>query len=972
MLRNFQPGRSNLISHLLSLRGVFKLFNIHLNFTMMGLSIILICGLVTSMHAALISKDCSQIGSGTFYTNPNSVLGTSTCSPSKCTMVTNAAAIPPTPTNLECSASLGTMQGGLAQGTSCSTYSYNFTKSDVFKNFAGKTCSGGADKSAVDYPDVCSRAALNSNFMLGASSTDGKGHLESGIRLVYCNDQYLVVHTANVQNHPSGLADNPHPPGSDPSQDYDAQSVTRYNMAMYSVYKIPLKPRDLGTSAVTNNMDRFSETFVAKATAASTTDAITFEFEDSGKVHSGYVVTGSGIPDKTVLSSCDSAEIIGGTGGASSQTLTISWTIFGTVCAGSNTTSSCSSSNGKYVYITSSLTTAIQLSACTIVGGAGTCTMASSQTIPDGSTLYVRSSEDKKVRCILSEKTTTSLTAISVSGSHSGISDLPAYTSTADNYSKYFPGLPIYGPAAIAVTGQVLYPVYDDKGYTSQEMCEVDMCNAHAGIGYDYHYHGDPYHHTPGKCMYSPKDYTDPVYGHPPLIGFGLDGFKVYGRHLNETNIGYTVDLDDCGGHKHGTGKFSVYHYHAQVKELSTLSQSIFAKLTSTGTSYYAPIPGVFKCWRGDIGTSRLFGAQGNSMPILTLRPDFEDMKPCTGQTHFWRHKALINAESNILSALNSAFTNFVAGETAGSPTPAPTPVSGVTVDIITSSVFTVTEITNTPALMTSIKAAVAVMLELDTSAVTSVNVVAASRRKEEAVDSYHETATTSTPIEKHDWRELQTHDESRILGYGLFLDARSGTVKSTLRAGVDKDNAVINRKMSTYNIKITATLSSAYTASTAATAVASSLSIFTSAFSYSAISAGYQISSAPNPAPTLSPTKAPTSASSSSSSTSIIIGVVVGVGGGLLICGIGAYLYMQQASKAANSPMPVESSHHEPATLSLERGEAEMAMALTHGEGAGVDTWQDHQAADGVELQFTGHASEQQHQRRASAHHTA
>jgi hypothetical protein len=225
--------------------------------------------------------------------------------------------------------------------------------------------------------------------------------------------------------------------------------------------------------------------------------------------------------------------------------------------------------------------------------------------------------------------TASATDGLTVTGSHSGTKDLPAYTSTASNNVKYFPGIPIYGPLAIAVTGQVLYPIYDDQGYPSQEMCEVDMCNAHAGIGLDYHYHGDPYHHTPGKCMYSPKDYTDPVYGHPPLIAYALDGYKVYGRHLNETNIGYTTALDDCGGHSHGTGIYSTYHYHAQVQEFSSLANSILSGKATTGTAYYGHIPGVFKCWRGDIGTSRLFGAQGNSIPKLDNRPDFEDIKAC-------------------------------------------------------------------------------------------------------------------------------------------------------------------------------------------------------------------------------------------------------------------------------------------------------------------------------------------------------
>lgn len=37
-------------------------------------------------------------------------------------------------------------------------------------------------------------------------------------------------------------------------------------------------------------------------------------------------------------------------------------------------------------------------------------------------------------------------------------------------------------------------------------------------IGFDYHYHGDPFG---DNCMYSAKDYSSTT-AHPPLIGYGL------------------------------------------------------------------------------------------------------------------------------------------------------------------------------------------------------------------------------------------------------------------------------------------------------------------------------------------------------------------------------------------------------------------------------------------------------------------
>ena len=38
---------------------------------------------------------------------------------------------------------------------------------------------------------------------------------------------------------------------------------------------------------------------------------------------------------------------------------------------------------------------------------------------------------------------------------------------------------------------------------------------------------------------------------HPPQIGWSLDGYSIYGRHLNILNQGYSTALDDCGGHTH-------------------------------------------------------------------------------------------------------------------------------------------------------------------------------------------------------------------------------------------------------------------------------------------------------------------------------------------------------------------------------------------------------------------------------------
>jgi hypothetical protein len=126
-----------------------------------------------------------------------------------------------------------------------------------------------------------------------------------------------------------------------------------------------------------------------------------------------------------------------------------------------------------------------------------------------------------------------------------------------------------------------------------EQDCEVDACNEHVGSGGGQpHLHGDPFHSTDGTCLYGPANYTSNSV-HPPLWGFSLDGYSIYGRHLSSSNEGYSTVLDDCGGHSHGTYG---YHYHSQVITAYATSQA--ARGVTTGTAYAVFPPGVFQCWR--------------------------------------------------------------------------------------------------------------------------------------------------------------------------------------------------------------------------------------------------------------------------------------------------------------------------------------------------------------------------------------
>lgn len=153
----------------------------------------------------------------------------------------------------------------------------------------------------------------------------------------------------------------------------------------------------------------------------------------------------------------------------------------------------------------------------------------------------------------------TGNTDISTSGTNN------AYYTASTTFSSLIgqSNIPNQGPSGWALNGVPWYNSFPGGMYT-WAMCEVDKCNAHAGQGFDYHYHGDPFG---PQCMYSASDYTSTSV-HPPLIGYGADGFPIFGRHLSSSAPGYSVALDECGGHVHsGIGDSYItdntYHYHA-------------------------------------------------------------------------------------------------------------------------------------------------------------------------------------------------------------------------------------------------------------------------------------------------------------------------------------------------------------------------------------------------------------------------
>ena len=141
--------------------------------------------------------------------------------------------------------------------------------------------------------------------------------------------------------------------------------------------------------------------------------------------------------------------------------------------------------------------------------------------------------------------------------------------------------------------------------------------------------HGDPFGSsaTNTTCLYSIKNYTSTL-AHPPLIGYSMDGFPLYGRYLDSTAPGASTALDPCGGHTHSG--VAGYHYHSQVVQIS-----------STAGTYLAYPAGPYQCWKGNISAITHFfdtgGGSSNGFTGATGPPQARPLAGVGGQQ--WRRR---------------------------------------------------------------------------------------------------------------------------------------------------------------------------------------------------------------------------------------------------------------------------------------------------------------------------------------------
>lgn len=125
----------------------------------------------------------------------------------------------------------------------------------------------------------------------------------------------------------------------------------------------------------------------------------------------------------------------------------------------------------------------------------------------------------------------------------------------------------------IAVDGVVIYPVLNNTLHPAQAQAEITNTGIHIGRGMGLHYHADGKSASPNNLnLYNSQDYVG--HSHPPLIGFGFDGIALYGQYDPSFNTmhGYTVNLDEFGGHSHDNYG---YHYHAHIAPASSITGAV-------------------------------------------------------------------------------------------------------------------------------------------------------------------------------------------------------------------------------------------------------------------------------------------------------------------------------------------------------------------------------------------------------------
>jgi hypothetical protein len=137
-------------------------------------------------------------------------------------------------------------------------------------------------------------------------------------------------------------------------------------------------------------------------------------------------------------------------------------------------------------------------------------------------------------------------------------------------------GVPIYDYSA---AGALDVDTYDPSSDT-KALGQLDDCGGHAGRGDDYHYHAAP------TCMMAAMRNK----GDDAIIGWGFDGYPIYGdKNPDGTAIG-ADDLDKCNGqaddtygHRYHTSAAAPYIVKCLLGEVDTSILTPVSPLSTAG-----------------------------------------------------------------------------------------------------------------------------------------------------------------------------------------------------------------------------------------------------------------------------------------------------------------------------------------------------------------------------------------------------
>ena len=174
----------------------------------------------------------------------------------------------------------------------------------------------------------------------------------------------------------------------------------------------------------------------------------------------------------------------------------------------------------------------------------------------------------------------------------------------------------------VAVDGVPIYPSLNNTLLHASNAAEITHGGIHVGRGLELHYHADGHSYSKnGINLYNLADYEGR--NHPPLIGMAYDGVALFGRYEEnyEAMEGYSIVLDEYGGHDHGDN-FG-FHYHAHTQEVSSTGNNAVTfdqrfLLVGSWKGKVNNIPGLLEVKTGQLKTDAIARYAGASYDEVT------------------------------------------------------------------------------------------------------------------------------------------------------------------------------------------------------------------------------------------------------------------------------------------------------------------------------------------------------------------